>query len=240
MPIEDLARNYQVNSEIVEVLKQSKIVFLVGIMASGKDAIQKSLVSQGNYKTIITHTTRQPRYNEGVLEQDGVDYHFVDRDTMADYLNEHKLVEINHFSDNYYATHIDEFKQVLNENKTAICNVDVNGVKSFHDLIPDNITPIFVIPPDYEIWLNRAIGRYRSKDDFFAVWEKRREFAIVELEHALAEPYYIFVVNDEINKVVNLVNSVVQSKVNTTTQYQVYARQVAQEFLNAIKNTSTR
>lgn len=240
MEIEKALKNYQVNDEIVKILEKTKIVFLVGIMASGKDAVQKSLLETGGYKTIITHTTRPPRYNEGILEQNGVDYYFIDSDTMAGLLNSHKLIEVNRFSDNYYGTSIEEFEKATHEEKIAICNVDVNGVKSFYNLVPDNITPIFIIPPNYNVWLSRAISRYQSSDDFFEVWEKRRSFAINELESALKEKYYDFVVNDEIDEAVNLIDEIVKSNNRTSEQYQIYARQIAHEFLDAIKNTSTR
>lgn len=49
------------------------MIVLVGMTASGKNAIQEELIKDGKYKRVVTYTSRPPR----VGEVNGVTYHFV-------------------------------------------------------------------------------------------------------------------------------------------------------------------
>ena len=61
----------------------SKIFFVLGKSCSGKDTIFRYLKNNKelNLKTIVGYTTRPMR--EG--EQEGVEYHFVSREKLAEY-----------------------------------------------------------------------------------------------------------------------------------------------------------
>src|SRR5690606_4573266 len=72
-----LAQLYQPSDAARDVLARADVVLLVGISGAGKDTIQSRLLQRGDYHSIITHTTRPPRANNGVMEQNGREYHFV-------------------------------------------------------------------------------------------------------------------------------------------------------------------
>lgn len=68
-----------------------KIFYLMGKSASGKDSIYKELkVRMPELKTIVIYTTRPIR--EG--EQDGVEYHFVTEDVLAQLQQDGKVIEL--------------------------------------------------------------------------------------------------------------------------------------------------
>src|SRR5664279_5567920 len=62
-----------------ELVKSTPILLLVGPTGAGKDALQDKLLATGLYHHIVSHTTRPPRINHGVIEQDGREYHFIDK-----------------------------------------------------------------------------------------------------------------------------------------------------------------
>jgi len=235
MDIDQLAVNYRLDQAGIEVIRDSRMLFLIGVMSAGKDAIKNKLLDLSDYFSIITYTTRLPRINNGELEQDGVAYHFVSRDQMAKLLLEHQMVEINHFCDDYYSTSVNELRIANNQGKIAVGNVDINGVSMFHDIAPQNMTAIFVVPPSYDIWIQRVEKRYGSLDSFNKEWVMRRKTTIYELEFALSVPYYHFVINDDLEDTVELIDKISHSDKGTVGLVDDKARLVARDFLNAVK-----
>ena len=67
----------------------SKIFYLMGKSASGKDTIYKKIRERmPELKTIVIYTTRPIR--EG--EAEGVEYHFVDEDKLQQFQKEDKVI----------------------------------------------------------------------------------------------------------------------------------------------------
>lgn len=235
MEIEQLAKNYKIDQAGIDVIRQSRIAFLVGITSAGKDTIQKKLLSNDDYYSVVSHTTRMPRSNNGIMEKDGVSYHFVTFDQMADLLFHQKMVEINKFGDNYYGASIQEFADANKYNKIAVTDLDVHGISSFYDIAPNNISAVFVVPPDYETWLDRVKRRYDSLESFEADWRVRRDIAVSELTHALSVPYYRFVINDDLDRAVKVVDKITREGSGNFGRGDDEARIRARGLLDAIK-----
>ena len=73
----------------------SKIFYLMGKSASGKDTIYKKIKEQmPELKTIVIYTTRPIR--EG--EKEGVEYHFVDDDKLQEFQNAGKVIELREYN----------------------------------------------------------------------------------------------------------------------------------------------
>src|SRR5206468_230691 len=116
---------YQPAEKTVELVQQTPIVLLVGISGAGKDTIKHHLLESGNYHHIVSHTTRAPRENHDVLEQDGVDYHFIDLAQAESLLDEGRFVEAKMYSGNVYGTSAAEIQAAHDENKIAITDIEV-------------------------------------------------------------------------------------------------------------------
>ena len=69
---------YQTSDAAKELVKNTQVLVLVGPTGAGKDSLKDKLLATGKFHHIISHTTRKPRINHGVIEQDGREYHFVD------------------------------------------------------------------------------------------------------------------------------------------------------------------
>lgn len=237
MEIEDLIENYQASQETIAVLEHTKIVLLVGIVAAGKDTIQRNLLDLDGYKSIITCTTRPPRVNSGVLEQHGVEYHFLSKGEMQDKLEKQEMIEVNKFGDNFYGTHIDEFKKANELGVIALGDIDINGIASFRTLAPESVTAIFIVPPNYETWRSRLSKRYTSQEIFDVEWQKRKDLTIAELEHALSVPYYHFIINDDLQRAVRVTDEIAK-RGDSFNRHDNEARLVARDLLESITAAS--
>jgi len=238
MTVEQLAENYRPDQTGIDVVRKSRALFLAGIISAGKDALQDQLLESPDYYQVITHTTRPPRVNCGILEKDGVDYHFVSEAEMAELLNQHKMIEVNHFGNYFYGTNVDEFNNANSQNLIALENIDVNGISSMYGIAPQNITAIFIVPPDYNIWINRIKNRYGSLDLFNKEWQARRDITIREIENALSASFYHFVINDNLVDMTNLINKIVHNDSKILEYSDSEARVCAKNLLDAIKQTS--
>ena len=78
--------------------EKKKMLIFVGASASGKTELAKYMIKNYGYKKVITTTTRTIRVNE----VDGVDYHFVSKDSFKKLLKDGKMIENSEYQNNYY------------------------------------------------------------------------------------------------------------------------------------------
>ena len=83
LDLEHIIREYRPTEAAVALVRDTKIALLTGISGAGKDTIKRRLLRLPSFRDIVSHTTREPRANNGQLERDGVDYHFIDRTNHA-------------------------------------------------------------------------------------------------------------------------------------------------------------
>lgn len=226
--------NYKPSQEAIAPIRTTPILFVVGITGAGKDTIQHKLVSEheNEYRFIVSHTTRAPRENHGTLEQDGVDYHFVDFTEVDRMLDAGEFVEakVVHF-DNVYGTSIAEIQAAKDENKIAITDIEVKGVKEYVDL-GMNVKPVFLLPPSYDVWWERLMARYNGKmldQDL----HKRMQTALMEIEHAVATDYFYIVINDDLEDTVDLVNRIAHGEAVEPHYHK--AMDIAEQFLKRMR-----
>ncbi len=130
------------------------MIILVGASASGKTEVAKYLKQHYGIRKVVTHTTRSMRTNE----VDGVDYHFVDKQTFLALKNQNYFIEVTNYNNNYYGTSRDE----VSDDKVLI--VDPNGLKAFLSLKDDRIVSFF-LKADDEIRLERMLARGDKRAD---------------------------------------------------------------------------
>ena len=226
---------YQPSVDKMAALKDTSIMFLVGISGAGKNAITQRLLAKypASYLRFVTHTTRKPRENHGVMEQDGVDYHFIDFETSERMIDARDYIETNVYSGNVYGTSIDEIKKAHDEHKTLISDVDVNGVANFLRHFPDS-KPIFILPPNYETWQQRFMTRYKEGVDP-SEWRTRMVTAQREIQHALSAGYYYFVVNDDLEKVTEYINAIAEGQISERRSTEAIA--AANDILMKLQHT---
>ncbi len=226
-----LLRSYKTPPLAVELLQKAKVVFLVGISGSGKNTILNELLKTGKYKLVVSHTTRPPRENNGILEKDGQDYHFIDDQEAKRMLQTGEFIEAKTYSGNVYGTSIKEVSEAYEQNKIAISDIEVQGVAEYMN-VSSAVKPIFILPPDFETWQNRLKARYVSNEPDETDMKKRMETAKKELEEALSKNYFEFVINDNLNRAVIAVDEIAGGSLWSEKNHQ--AKNVAQSLLDRL------
>lgn len=200
--IENRLREYTPNATGVALLEETDVVLLVGITGAGKDTVRMEMLKTGEFHDLVTTVTREPRKNNGVLEQDGVDYHFITDEQAWELLAKGDYVEVSPVHGRIYGVTVDEIRKAHDEGKIALADVDVQGVAKYKKA-SSNVTAIFLVPPSYTEWQRRVRHRYPSEDAFLEDWPNRRKSTIMELERALSAPHYHFVINDDLDEAVD-------------------------------------
>ena len=236
MNIQELIATYQPSRSTVQLIESTRIALLVGISGAGKDTIKQHLLQQADFQDIVSHTTRAPRSNNGNLEQDGVDYHFIDHTLAEQMLETQAFIEAKFVHGTVYGTSVAEVERAYRAGKIAITDVDVQGVEEYKGLSSD-VVAIFILPPDFTTWQQRLKTRYSSEADFLREWPKRRASAINELRHALEVPYYHFVINDTLTTAVEAVGKIAR-KPDIFTRKDDEARLAARDLLEQIEQYS--
>lgn len=232
MDIEQLVKTYTPPTDIVQKLHDAKIVLLAGISGAGKDTIKHHVLSEPNFRPVVSHTTRAPRANNGIQETNGKEYYFVSENEARTLLEQGGFIEAKYVHGTIYGTSVAEVLGA-GDDRIALTDVDVQGVAEYAAL-SKTVVPIFIVPPDYDTWVQRLSNRYATEADFQQEWPKRRASAIYELSHALQAPYYRFIVNDEIEHSSEVVADIAQNPIVERSGDEP-ARQAAQDLLDTIR-----
>ena len=166
---------------------------LCGPSGSGKSTVMKKLMAEyGEYFGFsVSHTTRNPRPGE----EDGKDYHFVDKEKMQQLIDAGEFIENATFSGNNYGTSKASVEDVLNSGKICILDIDVQGVKAVKNT---DLTPMFVFikPPSLETLEERLRARGTETEESLS---KRLGAAAAEMEYGETEGNFdTIIVNDDL------------------------------------------
>lgn len=158
---------------------------------AGKTSLVTRLLSDDpQLACSVSHTTRPMRPKD----QDGKDYHFIDRDGFESMITRGEFLEHADVFGNYYGTSAASVQTCIDAGKDVILEIDWQGgaqVKAAH---PD-VVWIFILPPSKESLLNRLRGRASDSEEVIA---RRTEEAVVEMRENERADYLVF--NDDFDE----------------------------------------
>ena len=224
--------SYQPSSKAAELIKRTPILLLVGPTGAGKDSLKDKLLATSDYHHIVSHTTRPPRINHSVIEKDGQDYHFIDKAAAERMLDDKALIEAKLYSGNFYGTSVAEIQAACDEDKIAMTDIEVQGVAEYKTLDP-GVMAVFLLPPDFETWQTRLSRRYGDVVDA-ADSRLRLQTALEEIEQLLNTNYYVALINDDLDKTFEKVQSLAKSKTHAPADDSA-ARAVAKRLASDIQ-----
>src|SRR5690606_37233238 len=154
---------------------------------AGKTSLVKALLDQGDGQLCVSvsHTTRGKRPGE----IDGVNYHFVDRDTFLQMREAGTFLESAEVFGNLYGTSSVWVQEQLDKGMDVILEIDWQGAAQVRRLIPTK--SIFILPPSLETLEQRLTGRGQDDAETIA---KRMQQARNEISHYGDADY--LVIND--------------------------------------------
>jgi guanylate kinase len=179
---------------------------------AGKTSLVKALLeSEGgrNLCVSVSHTTREIRPGE----VDGVNYHFVDKETFMDMLRQGEFMESAEVYGHHYGTSQRWVKDQLAAGVNVVLEIDWQGASQVRSAMPQSCT-IFILPPSVETLRERLT--HRAQDDPETI-ERRMRQAVDEISH-VAEADYV-VVNKDFNTALEDLRAIVRSR-RLTLAYQ--------------------
>jgi guanylate kinase len=188
------------------VEQPNHLVVLSGPSGSGKTTIIQRLMGQSPVplQMSVSATTRPPRPGE----TDGVHYYFLDRPEFERRLAAGEFLEWAevHKSGYLYGTLKSELNRIWDGGNWALLEVDVEGAGSVMRLYPDALT-IFLTASSMAEFERRLRGRGTEQE---AVIQRRLQTAEQELR--LADSYRHRVVNDDLDKAVREICSLLAAR----------------------------
>lgn len=122
----------------------------------------------------VSHTTRKPRHNE----QDGREYHFVDREVFRSLIEQGAFLEWAEVHGNLYGTSRNELTR-SQDARGVIFDIDHQGARQIKSTTPDSVA-VFILPPSMAILEQRLRGRASEDEETV---QRRFGVALREIEH---------------------------------------------------------
>ena len=163
----------------------SGILFVVSAPSgAGKSSLVNSvLADDANLALSVSHTTRAPRPGE----QNGREYHFVDRATFQAMTGRGEFLESAEVHGNYYGTSQQWIERTLGLGRDVMLEIDWQGAQQVRRLYRDPVT-IFILPPSLEDLAHRLRSRGQDSEE---VIRRRLANAAGEIGHAGEFDYVI-------------------------------------------------
>ncbi|XP_062337590.1 MAGUK p55 subfamily member 7-like [Osmerus eperlanus] len=137
--------------EVVPYLKAPhdphRLVLLVGPSGVGVSELKRRILISDpeRYSVTVPHTTRKRRSQE----RDGVDYHFVSRETFEKAILDHRFIEYGQHKGNYYGLSVSSVHQVLVMGKVCLLDVQPQTILRLYTAEQKPFV-VFVKPPALE------------------------------------------------------------------------------------------
>ncbi len=160
---------------------------------AGKTSLVRELLRrEPRLRVCVSHTTRRQRPNE----QDGRDYHFVDRATFERMVADGAFLEHAAVFDNCYGTSLQALQEAFGAGFDVVLEIDWQGARQVRGKVPDCIS-IFILPPARRALEQRLRDRRTDSPEVIA---RRLSDAVTDMGHY--GEFDCVVVNDDFDKAV--------------------------------------
>lgn len=183
---------------------KGKIIILSAPSGTGKSTIIGRLMKIPGLQLgfSISATSREPRGSE----QNGREYYFLSSEEFDRRIRDNQFVEWEEvYPGTKYGTLVNEVERVTTSGLNLIMDIDVKGALNVKKKYGENALSIFILPPSIEALEERL--RLRNTDSDESV-KKRIDKA--ELEMSFAPQFDNSVVNDDLNKAVDEVETLIR------------------------------
>jgi guanylate kinase len=182
---------------------------------AGKTSLVNALLErEPDIELSVSYTTREPRRGE----EDGRDYHFVDRETFDAMAARGEFLESAEVHGNLYATSQAWINERTAQGRDILLEIDWQGAAQVRRLMPQAIG-VFILPPSLEALRRRLTARGQDSSE---VIERRLANAREEIGH-LAEFDYVIINQTFEVAVVDLVSIVRAQRLRLAAQLERYA-----------------
>lgn len=179
---------------------ESKMVIISSVAGGGKSTlIELILKRHPDAFFSVSCTTRDPRPGD----IPGKSYIFLSIEEFKAKIEKQEFFEFAEVHGNFYGTPKTPILKALEEKKTVLLDIDVQGASHVKAMKPEAIS-VFIQPPSLEIWKARLRKRGTDRPE---VIEKRIQNGLKELGRSIEFDYVI--VNDNLEIALEELDSII-------------------------------
>jgi len=176
------------------ITSMSRPLIISGPSGSGKSTLLTRLFKEfpNSFSFSVSHTTRKARPGEA----NGVNYHFVTRDTFLQLKSENGFIETAEFSGNLYGTSFKAVDDCRSSGKICVLDIEIQGVRSLKAHPTFNGHYLYISPPSIPELESRL--RKRLTEDESSL-QLRLESAKKDIEAAKKEQLFeVEIINEDV------------------------------------------
>ena len=181
---------------------KAKLIIFTGPSGVGKGTILADFFKKvdNNIVYSISNTTRAPRDGE----INGMHYFFISKEEFEKLIKENAFLEYANYSENYYGTSKKFVEEKLNEGKSVLLEIELQGALQVIKKCPEAVT-IFIKPPSFEELEKRLRGRHSESEEAI---KKRLIAAKEEINNANKFHYVIEnkIVDEAVDELIKIYN----------------------------------
>ena len=210
---------------IIKEKNMGNLVVISGPSGAGKDSIIENLKKiNKNFWVSISMTTRAPR----TKEVNGKDYFFVSKEEFEDNIKKDNFLEYATYNGEYYGTPKSKILDKLQQGIDVILEIEIQGALKIKDILPKTLF-IFILPPSMNELKKRLINRKTDSKEKIISRFKRAYQEINEVTK-----YNYVVINDDIDKCVEKVKSIIISNKCRVDRIEELSVENEEEFMHEL------
>jgi guanylate kinase len=182
----------------------TKLFVVAGPSGCGKTTIAHAILKK--HPDIIFSVSATTRHRRST-EIDGKDYYFIPVSEFEKKIQRGDLIEWENIYGDYYGSLKSEVDKAYAAGRSILFDVDVKGALSIKNKYGKEAVLIFIKPPSIEKLTERLRNRKTESEESFI-----RRMERVTMELSRANEFDHIIVNDELEKAINTVDSVIQKR----------------------------
>ena len=183
-------------------MSRGRLIVVSAPSGGGKTTICAHLLKNHPDWSFSVSATTRPRRTP---EQDGVNYYFLTDPDFDTKVAQGELIEWEWVHGHRYGTLRSALEEALNAGVTLLLDIDVKGGLNIKKQYPKDTISIFIDPPDIDTLRERLRGRGTEN---MSAMEKR--LARIPEEQAFRKDFDHIVINDDLDRAVNEIESILE------------------------------
>jgi guanylate kinase len=183
----------------------ARVFVITGPSGVGKGTLIRGLMERHpQLELSVSATTRAPRPGE----QDGVDYHFLQRDEFDRRVADGDFVEHADYAGRSYGTLRSELDARVSAGKPVVLEIEVQGARLVREAMPEAVQ-VFIAPPSLDALRTRLVGRGTDDSE-----EVERRLRVAEQELTAQPEFAHVVVNDRLEHALDQLTAIVADELD--------------------------